>query len=102
MKWIEKYENGLYYMREKLYLEGLGNMIVNNERIDGWLDELKKIMIQLEELPNPDTNQIEVYDGIYWDIVNLMEEFSLDEILDELNKEKTIPIHTIWDIPGVK
>ena len=102
MKWIGEYENGLDYMREKLYREGLMKVVVDKERIDGWLDELKKIMIQLEELPNPDTNQIEVYDGIYWDIVNLMEEFSLDEILDELNKEKTIPIHTIWDIPGVK
>ena len=89
-------------MREKLYREGIGNMVVDKERIDGWLDELKKIMIQLEELPNPDLYEIERYDGIYWDIVNLMKEFSLSEILDELNKEKTFLIHTIWDIPGVK
>lgn len=65
-----KYENGLDYMSEKLKLEGIWK-VFDNERIDGWLDELKKLMIQLEELPNPDTNQIETYDGIYWDIVNL-------------------------------
>ena len=54
------------------------------------MDELKKLMIQLEELPNPDTNQIETYDGIYWDIVNLTREFSHSEILNEMNRETTI------------
>ena len=90
MKWIGEYENGLDYMREKLYREGLMKVVVDKERIDGWLDELKKIMIQLEELPNPDTNQIETYDGIYSDIVDLTREFSHSEILDGIKKYRTL------------
>ena len=92
MKWMGKYENGLNYIREMLYQEGIGYIVVDKQRIDGWLDELNKKIIQLEKLPYTNTNQFktEYLQGIHWDIVNLMKEFSISEIVDELNKIKTI------------